>query len=100
MSMRSTVDFYEANAEQFFAETSCIEMKALRDRFLAGVPWGGLILDAGCGSGHEALGIRIHLFVRDERLIGGKGASFLYYGPVSYVKHTGEKPMTVVWQLS
>lgn len=48
---------------------------------------------------HREEGIAIHLFVRDEKLAGGKGAPFIYHGPVNYVSHTGQAPMRVVFQL-
>ncbi|MFN9503365.1 MAG: DUF3427 domain-containing protein [Rubrivivax sp.] len=46
---------------------------------------------------HERLGIRIHLFVRDGKLAGGKAAPFTYHGPVRYESHTGSGPMSVVF---
>jgi SAM-dependent methyltransferase len=47
--------YYEDRAETFFAETVDVDMAPLYDRFLARVPSGGQILDAGCGSGRDAL---------------------------------------------
>jgi 2-polyprenyl-3-methyl-5-hydroxy-6-metoxy-1,4-benzoquinol methylase len=46
--------FYEANASSFFAATVSVDMSSLRSKFLAHVPPGGHILDAGCGSGRDA----------------------------------------------
>ena len=48
---------------------------------------------------HESLGITIHLFVRENKLAGGKAAPFRYYGPVRYQKHEGSAPMSMVWEL-
>ena len=48
---------------------------------------------------HERRGIAIHLFVRETKLANGKGAPFLYCGPVRYVSHTGGKPMSVVFDV-
>lgn len=48
---------------------------------------------------HEKLGISIHLFVREEKLSGGKAAPFTYHGPVDYVSHTGSAPMSVTFLL-
>jgi SOS-response transcriptional repressor LexA len=49
--------------------------------------------------GHEAKGIAIHLFVRETKLQGGKGAPFVYQGPVTYRSHTGSQPMSVTFSL-
>jgi superfamily II DNA or RNA helicase/SAM-dependent methyltransferase len=48
---------------------------------------------------HEKRGIAIHLFVREAKLAGGKGAPFLYHGPVRYRSHTGTEPMSVIFEL-
>ena len=42
---------------------------------------------------------RVHLFVRRNKLDGGKAAPFLYLGTLKYKSHTGEKPMSVLWGL-
>ncbi|MEJ8857187.1 DUF3427 domain-containing protein [Variovorax robiniae] len=44
---------------------------------------------------HEALGIEIHLFVRDTKLERGKAAPFEYRGKARYQSHTGSNPMSV-----
>lgn len=49
---------------------------------------------------HERRGIGVHLFVRENRLEGGKAAPFTYYGPVRYRKHEGSGPMSVTWELT
>ena len=48
---------------------------------------------------HEKLGYSIHLFVRDQKLHGGKAAPFVYFGKVQYCSHTGSAPMSVVLEL-
>jgi hypothetical protein len=48
---------------------------------------------------HNANGSKLHLFVRRDRLIAKKGAPFFYCGPMNYVSHEGEKPMSVVTKL-
>ncbi len=48
---------------------------------------------------HEELGIRIHLFVRENKLSGGKAAPFVYYGNVKYQSHEGSRPMSVTFSL-
>ena len=49
---------------------------------------------------HEQKGLAIHLFVRESRLYNGKGAPFVYHGPVRYVRHEGSSPMSVVFNLA
>jgi SAM-dependent methyltransferase len=53
-----TLAYYEDQAEAFFAETVDVDMAPLYARFLARIPAGGHILDAGCGSGRDALAFR------------------------------------------
>ena len=54
MQMPNTTDnYYNANAQQFFADTANVDMSDLHARFLSNLPQGGLILDAGCGSGRD-----------------------------------------------
>ena len=48
---------------------------------------------------HAALGIDIHLFVRDTKLAVGKAAPFTYHGRVRYQSHQGSKPMSIVFGL-
>ena len=49
---------------------------------------------------HARSGWSIHLFVREHKLSNGKGAPFVYYGPVHYVRHEGSGPMNVVLRLT
>lgn len=48
---------------------------------------------------HEALGIALHLFVRENKLENGKAAPFRYYGQVHYQSHSGSRPMSVVFEV-
>ncbi|MEW5682793.1 MAG: class I SAM-dependent methyltransferase [Pseudomonadota bacterium] len=50
-----TIDYYNQNAAEFAAATDQIDMTALYAAFLPLVKTGGLILDAGCGSGRDAV---------------------------------------------
>jgi SOS-response transcriptional repressor LexA len=45
---------------------------------------------------HKANGSKLHLFVRKNKLEAKKAAPFYYCGPMEYVSHEGEKPMSVV----
>jgi superfamily II DNA or RNA helicase/HKD family nuclease/SOS-response transcriptional repressor LexA len=49
---------------------------------------------------HAALGIDIHLFVRENKLAAGKAAPFTYHGRVLYQSHQGSQPMSVVFGLT
>ena len=48
---------------------------------------------------HTKLGIAIHMFVRDTKLVGGKAAPFIYRGKASYQAHTGSNPMSVTFNV-
>jgi SAM-dependent methyltransferase len=50
-----TTDYYDRNAEAFVAETLGVSMEGLYQPFLALLPPGSHILDAGCGSGRDVL---------------------------------------------
>ncbi len=48
------VEYYDKNADSFFAGSINADMSDDRQRFLNYVPAGGRILDAGCGSGRDS----------------------------------------------
>ena len=52
--MSRTIRYYDCNAALFVEGTVGVDMSELHERFLAHVPIGGLILDAGCGSGRDS----------------------------------------------
>ena len=56
--MNDTIEYYNQNAETFVKETLHADMNENRKRFLKYVRPGGRILDAGCGSGRDALAFR------------------------------------------
>jgi 2-polyprenyl-3-methyl-5-hydroxy-6-metoxy-1,4-benzoquinol methylase len=53
-----SIDFYEANAEDFFRRSLAIPVIPEHARFAAMLPAGGRVLDAGCGAGRDALAFR------------------------------------------
>jgi len=50
-----SVSYYEANAQIYFDSTVAANMVDLRSRFERNIKTGGTILDAGCGSGRDAV---------------------------------------------
>lgn len=63
--MRDEMSYYNQNAKEFFDGTINVNMASLYGEFLPLVKKGGLILDAGCGSGRDAkafktLGFSVH----------------------------------------
>jgi hypothetical protein len=48
---------------------------------------------------HQDRGIDMHLFVRDEKLSGGKAAPFVYQGKAIYRSHQGSGPMSVTFDV-
>lgn len=55
MTETTTINYYNSNADAFYAQTANVDMSAFYARFLVHMPPGGHILDAGCGSGRDAL---------------------------------------------
>jgi SAM-dependent methyltransferase len=53
-----SITYYDDNSAAFFAGSVGADMSADRARFLAHIPNGGAILDAGCGSGRDALAFK------------------------------------------
>jgi SAM-dependent methyltransferase len=50
-----TLAYYDAHAEEYARQVLPLDMDQFHERFLALVPAGGHILDAGCGPGRDAL---------------------------------------------
>lgn len=50
-----TINFYEKNAEAYAALTVTADMSRAYEKFLAYLPHGANVLDAGCGSGRDSL---------------------------------------------
>jgi hypothetical protein len=50
---------------------------------------------------HRQHGSSVHLFFRDSKEADGHlGApAYLYAGPATYVSHSGERPMRIIWKL-
>ncbi len=48
---------------------------------------------------HREMGTNVLLFVRRHKKVGGQTEPYTLLGPASYVKHEGERPMGIVWEL-
>ena len=48
---------------------------------------------------HHSNNSSVHLFVRKHKLTNKRAAPFVYLGKVTYRSHTGEKPMSVLWEM-
>jgi superfamily II DNA or RNA helicase len=48
---------------------------------------------------HRQRGGHILLFVRDRKQRNGRTVPYTFLGPVDYVSHKGERPITFVWKL-
>ncbi|CAN0599665.1 unnamed protein product, partial [Ectocarpus sp. 12 AP-2014] len=71
--MPDTLGYYDNNAAAFVEATFEVRMNELYEEFLPMVPGGGHILDAGCGSGRDALyfsqsGYRVTAFDGSESI--------------------------------
>jgi SAM-dependent methyltransferase len=53
-----SIDYYDRNGALFFAGSADADMSRTYAAFLEHVPKGGAILDAGCGSGRDALAFK------------------------------------------
>ncbi|MDY0072966.1 MAG: DEAD/DEAH box helicase family protein [Thauera sp.] len=52
--MTVNIDYYNRYADQFARATQTLDLSPLHQRFLAVIPAGGFILDAGCGAGRDS----------------------------------------------
>ncbi len=73
--MSDSIDYYRKHAEDFYRDTVDADMQALYAPFLACIPSGGRILDAGCGSGRDSLaflhrGYRVQAFDAAPEMAG------------------------------
>ena len=57
-----TIDYYNANFEDFISGTLNLDFSSTQDRFLSLLPAGAKILDFGCGSGRDSLYFKKHGF--------------------------------------
>jgi SAM-dependent methyltransferase len=56
--MIDSIAYYDENAQAFFAGTISADMAEARSRFVSALMPGARVLDAGCGSGRDALAFK------------------------------------------
>ncbi len=99
----NTIKYYDENAHRFIKGTLDVGMESLYRPFLARVPKGSKILDAGCGSGRDSLYFKQHgydivSFDASEKLV--EVGSKLIKKPVlrlSFDEISFEKEFDGVW---
>lgn len=60
IAMDKNIEYYNENAQSFFAGTVNADMSLWRDKFEKYIPDGGRVLDAGCGSGRDSRAFKQH----------------------------------------
>ncbi|MGH1448431.1 MAG: class I SAM-dependent methyltransferase [Pseudomonadaceae bacterium] len=53
--MINSVEYYDLHAKQYISDTMAVDMREIYQPFLARLPFNSAILDAGCGSGRDAV---------------------------------------------
>lgn len=86
-----SVQYYDNNAEDYCASTVQIDMSEIRARFVKYIPAGGRILDAGCGSGRDALAFILEGYSVTAFDASGKMAEFA-------TKYTGQECQVLRFQ--
>ena len=50
---RKTISYYNRDSQSYFKETAYIDLEDIYQKFREHIPYGGMILDAGCGVGRD-----------------------------------------------
>ena len=58
--MNKTIDYYNTHSQEYFNNTSEVDLGLLYKHFLKHIPDGGRIMDLGCGSGRDVKWFREH----------------------------------------
>lgn len=69
-----TINYYQNHAQRFFADTINVDMASLYAPFIAHLPPGSRVLDAGCGSGRDArafaeMGYQVEAFDASSEMV-------------------------------
>ena len=90
--------------EKHFSPTTMYADRAISPLLFQWESQNATVADRGAGEryvNHAANGSSVHLFFRDTKDADGSlGAPpYFYAGPATYVSHTGDRPMRIVWEL-
>ncbi|WES69045.1 class I SAM-dependent methyltransferase [Superficieibacter sp. HKU1] len=69
-----TLKYYQQHADRFFTSTVSVDMSSLYQPFVAALPDGATVLDAGCGSGRDSkafagMGYRVEAFDASAQMV-------------------------------
>ncbi|MBQ9272861.1 MAG: class I SAM-dependent methyltransferase [Mogibacterium sp.] len=53
--MKSTIDYYDKNADSYYWATVAVDLNALRQKFASYLPAEASVIDMGCGSGRDVM---------------------------------------------
>ncbi|GLS83699.1 class I SAM-dependent methyltransferase [Paraferrimonas haliotis] len=72
--MTTSIDYYDANAQDFFDSTVDVDMRSIYQEFVSRLAVGATLVDAGCGSGRDARyfaqqGFQVLAFDASEALV-------------------------------
>jgi SAM-dependent methyltransferase len=99
----SSIDWYDANGESFFARSAHVDDLPQRSRFLTHIPDGGRVLEAGCGSGRDALafardGYQVTAFDGSATMVGlAKAHTGLDVMHLSFAEMAWDEVFDGVW---
>lgn len=90
--------------EKHFSPTTMYADRAISPTLFQWESQNATVADRGAGEryvNHVANGSSVHLFFRETKDSDGSlGAPpYFYAGPATYVSHTGDRPMRIVWKL-
>lgn len=90
--------------EKHFSPTTMYADRAISPTLFQWESQNSAYSDAGAGAryiNHRDRGSAVHLFFRETKEADGDlGAPpYLYAGPATYVSHTGDRPMRILWKL-
>lgn len=102
-TVKSTVHYYNEHADSFIGTTQSVDMDNIYRQFIPLIPQGAAILDAGCGSGRDALnfkkmGFDVEAF--DASAAMAEASSRLLEQKVPccmFLEYTSEKRFSAIW---
>jgi len=104
-SKKADLVFVDLNkSEKHFSPTTMYVDTAISDRIFQWESQSVTSEESPTGKryvNHQALGTTFHLFVREFKKDPEMGVTmpYMYFGPATYMRHTGSKPMRILWHL-